>query len=70
MNIYVGFVVTPKPTNVYEHMKPTIRPYYQEWRLVNIFIFSEVQRLHHAVVHAVGNFSIVSEILDRLRRGS
>ena len=34
---HVRFVVTPKPTNVDEHLKPRTRPYHQEWRLVHLF---------------------------------
>ena len=46
----VRFFVTPKPTEVDEHMKPRTRPYYQKWQLVHIFIFPEVWRLYHVVV--------------------
>ena len=31
---------SPKPTDIDEHLKPSIRPYHQEWRLVHLFYIS------------------------------
>ena len=43
LSFHVRFVITPKPTDVDEHLKLITRPYdYQEWRLRHIFIFLEV----------------------------
>ena len=39
---HVRFFVTPKPTNVDEHLEPNTRPYHEE--------FSKVQQLYHAVL--------------------
>ena len=36
----VRFVVTPKPADVGEHLKPNTRPYHQEWLLVDLFYIS------------------------------
>ena len=33
----VRFFITPKPTDVDEHLKPSTRAYHQEWRLVHLF---------------------------------
>ena len=33
----VRFAVTPKPTDVGEHLKPSTRPYHQEWWLNHLF---------------------------------
>ena len=33
----VRFFVTPKPADVDEHLKPSTRPYHQEWWLVHLF---------------------------------
>ena len=38
----VRFVITPKPAYVDEHLKPSTRPYHQE--------FPEMRRLYHVVV--------------------
>ena len=34
---HVRFVLTPKPTDVDEHLKTSTRPCHQEWQLVHLF---------------------------------